>query len=86
MRNTVTGEAHVTLRPGIRKPPATRGGPYCVGMLTNSRSAQPCSAAANRQIRELVNRVGRQPWTAEELAELDRLRAVWLAAVRAGKK
>jgi uncharacterized protein YnzC (UPF0291/DUF896 family) len=53
-------------------------------MLTNSRPAPPRSAAANREIRELVNRVGRRPWTAEELAELDRLRAVWLAAVRAG--
>lgn len=46
--------------------------------------ASPClpsAAEANEAIRRYV--AGRTRWSREELAELDRLRAVWAAAVRA---
>ncbi|WP_193386446.1 hypothetical protein [Streptomyces xiaopingdaonensis] len=41
----------------------------------------PSATAANEAIRHFV--AGRTSWTPEELAELDRLRAAWRAAVRA---
>lgn len=53
-------------------------------MPSTSAPASPClpsAAVANDAIRRYV--AGRTRWTAAELAELDRLRAVWVAAVRA---
>jgi hypothetical protein len=41
----------------------------------------PTAAEANEQLRRFC--AGRVWWTPEALAELDRLRAVWLAAWRA---
>lgn len=50
-------------------------------MPTTPAAAPPCpdAAAANAAIRALVARVGGRPWTAAELAELERLRGAWLA-------
>lgn len=42
---------------------------------------RPSAAEANDAIRAFV--AGRTAWSPEALAELDRLRAVWRAAVRA---
>ncbi|MTE18510.1 hypothetical protein F0L17_05075 [Streptomyces sp. TRM43335] len=41
-------------------------------------------AQANEAIRAFVRAHGDRPWSRAELAELDRLRAVWRAAGRAG--
>ncbi|MFX4293354.1 hypothetical protein [Streptomyces bohaiensis] len=53
-------------------------------MFTDPRHERRASAEeANAAIRALVTAQGGRAWSADDLAELGRLRAEWLAAVRA---
>ncbi|HEX5568693.1 MAG TPA: hypothetical protein VFY14_17510 [Streptomyces sp.] len=47
-------------------------------------SPRQTSAQANEALRAFVRAHGDRPWTRAELAELDRLRALWRAAERNG--
>lgn len=50
---------------------------------TDNRTAvRPSVEDANAAIRTFVQAHGARPWDAKDLAELDRLRAVWQQAVR----
>ncbi|MFD1833248.1 hypothetical protein ACFSJS_26945 [Streptomyces desertarenae] len=58
-------------------------------MSTTSEQGNPgpqrqTPAQANEALRAFVRAHGDRPWSRAELAELDRLRAAWRAAGRAG--
>ncbi|HZG06297.1 MAG TPA: hypothetical protein VE546_22440 [Streptomyces sp.] len=48
------------------------------------RPQRQTSAEANEALRAFVRAHGDRPWTLTELAELDRLRALWREAARDG--